>query len=305
MSNHLPIRLLGCAQAWMLVVGCFVFEVSGASAQQPEQGCCKKSKGVLAHGGNGVGRNFKVLDLDGDGFLSFEEFSKSKRLVRMPEVKRRKLFDYLDRNKDAKLDLRELRPAPPSWMVALRKEFSRLDKDQTGALDFVQFTKSSQIAKMNKGDQIRLFRRLDQNKDQRIRMKELSKIRHRGCPEIDLKKYDTNRSGGLDFDQFSKIPWVSRIPEERRKKVFGKIDLDKDGEISPREIRRSWGARRKHGPPRARPHGPHYGPPHGRSPHGKPLRGKPPHGKPPHGSPCPLSEEGSGAESSNVSPVEM
>jgi Ca2+-binding EF-hand superfamily protein len=206
--------------------------------------------------------DFKALDKDGDGFLSFEEFSQSERLLRIDEEKRRKLFDFLDRNKDGKLHMRELRPAVPRWMSSVHKEFDRLDVNKSGSLDFVEFSKASQIAKMDERERRKLFKRLDRNKDQAIQRAELrgpggpgNSREHKAHPKIDFEKYDTNQSGGLDFDEYSRLPWMSRIPEERRKMIFEKLDRDKNGEISPEEVKSAWADRRKHGPPsHARPH---------------------------------------------------
>jgi len=199
--------------------------------------------------GSEMEHQWKKMDTDEDGFLSFEEFSKSPRLVRLNESKRRKLFDYLDRNKDGKLSMRELRPSAPGWMMALRKEFKRLDTDRSRGLSYEQFSQSSKLAKMSDDERTRIFKHLDRNRDGEIQLAELSGGKHRGGPEIELEKYDLNQSGGLSFEEFSKIPWMARIPEKRRKALFQKMDLKQDGEISPREVRRAWVERRKCGPP--------------------------------------------------------
>jgi len=244
-------------------------------AEGPEVGQAKRSQRGGGPGGPGMGKsgkNFKVLDTDGDRFLSFEEFSKSERLSRMDEEKRRKLFDFLDRNKDGKLDLKELRPQQPPWLSSLRKEFNHLDTNRTGSLDFAEFSKASLISKLPERQRKKIFKRLDHNRDQQIQRSDLKGFSgsndRRACPRIDFKKYDTSKSGGLDMDEFFKMPWVSRLPEERRKMLFQKLDKNKDGEISPDEVTAHWADRRKHGPP------PHAGPYHR-----KPSRNKDPESK--------------------------
>ena len=243
--------------------GIVIFSSLMVSAEMPSVPCRdgggKPAHAGPKHGGSGMGRNFKALDEDGDGFLSFEEFSKSERLSRMDEKKRRKLFDYLDQKKDGKLHTRELRPHPPYWVVALRKEFRRWDADQSGGLDFEEFSKVPQISKMGERERKKMFKRMDRNKDQLIQRAEIKGHggpgSRKGCPKIDFKKYDTNQSGGLNFEEYSKIPWLGRIPEDRRKMLFQKLDRDHDGEISAKEVKATWAARHKHGPPpHARPH---------------------------------------------------
>ena len=230
--------------------------VAGASDPAP-QPPCKGGEGPphgkFRHGGRNMGVDFKTLDADGDGFLSFEEFSQSPRLARIDVKKRRKLFNYLDRDKDGKLRMRELRHQPPQYMQALRKDFERLDVDGSGGFDFLEFSKAPQLPKMNEAKLRLMFKRLDRNKDGHIQRSEL-KGRFRpgggnGPHHIDLKKYDVNSSGGLDFEEFSKLPWLGRIPEGRKKKLFQKLDQDNNGEVSPEEVRAVWADRRKSGPP--------------------------------------------------------
>jgi len=256
-------------RVWLLAVcGVWVLLFSSASAsgdfpcaEGPEGRKAKRSHRGGGHGGPSMGKsgkNFKVLDTDGDHFLSFEEFSKSERLSRMDEEKRRKLFNFLDRNNDGKLDLRELRPQQPPWLSSLRKEFARLDINQTGSLDFTEFSRASLISELPEWQRKKIFKRLDHNRDQQIRRSDIKGFSGSGdrwaCPRIDFKKYDTSKSGGLNVEEFFKMPWVSRLPEDRRKRLFQTLDKNKDGEISPDEVTAHWAARRKHGPSHAGSH---------------------------------------------------
>lgn len=202
-----------------------------------------------------VGRDFKALDADSDGQLSFEEFSKSERLKRIDQKKRKKLFSYLDKNEDGQLHLSELKPPPPRWMVGLTKDFNALDADKNKGLDFFEFSKSPHMAKFNEDDRTRMFKSLDRNKDQRIQLDEISghpghKLR-RPHGEIDLKTYDANQSGGLDYEEYSNLPWREGFPDEIRIKIFKKMDLNNDGEVSPDEIHQARRRLSIHGRPRA------------------------------------------------------
>lgn len=209
----------------------------------------------------GRGSNFKSLDTDTDGYLSFEEFSASERLARIEEEKRRRLFNFLDRNKDAKLEEKELKPRDHGWLSGLLKDFRRLDRDQSDALDLAEFSQAKEVAEKEEDARVAIFKRIDRNKDGVIQREELkgsgrSKSRH----DLDFKKYDTNDSGGLDYAEFSKLPFVGRLPDERRRAHFDRIDTDNNGEISrdetraaPRKSPRPPRLKDEKGPDRPRP----------------------------------------------------
>ncbi len=199
---------------------------------------------------------FEAVDANKDGVLTFEEFSQMGRLTKMDEPKRRKLFDFLDRNKDGKLHLRELQPREPSWLAPLRKGFATFDADKNGGLDLKEFSQCPQIAHKGEEVALRIFTRIDHNKNKRIERFELKwSGGPRARPPIDFAKYDSNTSGGLDFEEYSKLPLMEKIPEARRKKLFDRIDADKSGEISAGEVK---AAHKRHRHP----------PSHGKSPHG-------------------------------------
>lgn len=199
---------------------------------------------------------FEAVDANKDGVLTFGEFSQMGRLITMDEPKRRKLFDFLDRNKDGKLHLRELRPREPGWLAPLRKGFAALDTDKNGGLDLKEFSQCPQMA--HKGEDVvsRIFARADRNNNNRIERFELKwSGGPRARPTIDFAKHDSNASGGLDFEEYSKLPLMEKIPAERRKKLFERIDADKSGEISAGEVKAAHKRHRHH------------------SSHGKPQRG--------------------------------
>ncbi|BDS05535.1 hypothetical protein NT6N_05750 [Oceaniferula spumae] len=202
------------------------------------------------------GPDFKALDADQDGALNFEEFSSSERLAQLDEEKRRRLFNFLDRNKDGKVQQSELKPRAPHWLTGLAKDFNELDADKNGTLALDEFSKAKGLEKKEAAELEKSFQRLDRNKDGMLQRSELkSHLGSRPRPEMDFKKFDTNQSGGLDYEEYSKLPFVVRFPDDRRQKHFKRIDSDGNGELSPAEIHDAH--KRHHGSPRGdreRPH---------------------------------------------------
>lgn len=182
-------------------------------------------------------RAFADVDIDNDHLLTFSEFAGVKRLKNLEFEKQRQLFDFLDHDKDGYLQMRELYPPTPKWMKFARKEFSRFDTNKDGMLTAAEFSELMKFTNENKLKPAELFVRLDQNKNNGIERFELNaKPRKFNHSDADFTTHDKNTSGGLDYDEYSGMPWVCRWPEQRRKKLFERIDVDGDGELSKSEI---------------------------------------------------------------------
>jgi len=183
------------------------------------------------------GKAFADVDIDNDRQLTFSEFAGAKRLQNMDPKKQRQLFDFLDHDKDGYLQMRELYPPTPKWVKFARKEFSRFDTNKDGLLTAAEFSELMKFTNENKLDPAELFVRLDQNKNNGIERFELNtKPRRFKHSDTGFAAYDKNASGGLDYDEYAAMPWVCKWPEQRRKKLFDRIDVDGDGELSKPEI---------------------------------------------------------------------
>lgn len=180
---------------------------------------------------------FREVDIDHDRKLAFSEFKQLKRIQNMETDKQRKLFDFLDQNHDGQLEINEVHPAKRRWALSDRKEFQRFDHDGDGCLDQVEFSQFLRVSKIHGLDAAKSFERLDQNKNGKIETFELGgKFRKLNNTKLDFASHDVDGNGGLDYAEYSQIPWVIRLPGERREKLFGLIDADGNGEISLMEI---------------------------------------------------------------------
>jgi Ca2+-binding EF-hand superfamily protein len=135
------------------------------------------------------------MDLDNDRKITYEEFVKSTMLNKLPEERRKKIFDKMDRNSDGVLspadgpppgqgmrrpdDKPEGRPNPrpdgrpqrqpghPEAPNAARG-FEGIDANQDKSIDFPEFQKSAVAQRMGEDAQEDLFESIDTNKDQKI-----------------------------------------------------------------------------------------------------------------------------------------
>ncbi|MGD7652717.1 MAG: EF-hand domain-containing protein [Verrucomicrobiales bacterium] len=108
---------------------------------------------------------WKAADKDSDGMLTWEEFSEMKRVSKVPEENRRRLFERLDKNKNGMLDRREmgkLAKAPGGHPL---QRLWEMDLDKSGGVSLEEFTKGKLAAKLPAEKVVELFMKLDTNGD--------------------------------------------------------------------------------------------------------------------------------------------
>lgn len=177
-------------------------------------------------------------DLNKNGMIEFVEFSSIKRLELLDDVKRRSLYDYLDVNDDGVLQSVEFRPKRPRWLSSLREDFSRFDKDQSDDVSLEEFAQIPFLAEFKPAVREKLFGEIDGDRNGAVTVAELGRPRRgRFVEKIDFSIYDNNTSGGLDQQEYLKLPFIHRIPKDRVESLFKTIDANNDGELSSGEFK--------------------------------------------------------------------
>jgi Ca2+-binding EF-hand superfamily protein len=133
---------------------------------------------------------------------------------------------------DAKAARREgMRPFVEAW--------KRADSDQNGRISKAEFDAMPRLQNLAAEKRDKLFTRLDKNADGELRHDELAQMmkpfdgKMGGLPH--LMGLDADKSGGISFEEFKQSEFFSKLPAERQGIVFGRLDTDGDGQITPRD----------------------------------------------------------------------
>jgi Ca2+-binding EF-hand superfamily protein len=127
--------------------------------------------------------------------------------------------------------------------------FRRMDKDQDGKITKEEFFASPRMERLPEEKREEIFSRLDRDSDGMISGEEIHMMRRDAQRRArdEFRKLDENKSGGLDFAEFSKGEFFAKLPEEKRRQIFERMDTDGSGEITAED--------RPKGPPHRRADG--------------------------------------------------
>lgn len=139
--------------------------------------------------------------------------------------------------------------------------WAKADADGDGKLSLEEFGALPRIQNLPEEKREHIFKRLDKDDDGFLSREELQRIRggrgHGGHPKFRLWMLDTDKSGGVSFEEFQAGEMFKKLPLERQEKIFERLDTDGDGQLSPKDrpephFRRGEGRRGGpgHGDPR-------------------------------------------------------
>ncbi|YCM45322.1 EF-hand domain-containing protein [Verrucomicrobiaceae bacterium 227] len=182
----------------------------------------------------------KRYDANDDGKLSRAEFARGERVKDLPQEVLQKLFGRFDKDQDGFITKKELVeiPAPPGG----RQGFGRADTNKDGRITFEEFSKSTpRFADFSVERMKAMFERFDRNKDGFLDSKDHPDRHREGgrrpMPRIAIKGLDSDNNGSLSWAEFQNAPAVLSIEEKDRRRLFGRFDDDRNGELSPKELR--------------------------------------------------------------------
>lgn len=151
---------------------------------------------------------------------------------------------------------------------AFLEAWKAADRDGDGAISEEEFGMIQRLRGLPEDKRAGLFQRLDKNGNGVLDRMELERINRRqegqegpqpGMPR--LWELDSDRSGGVSFEEFSAGKIFSKLPPEKQQAVFRHLDANGDGVISPKDrpeppMRRDGGQSRPRRLDGAKPEGP-------------------------------------------------
>jgi Ca2+-binding EF-hand superfamily protein len=115
------------------------------------------------------------------------------------------------------------------------KHWSEADQNKDGKLSFAEFQKLERVSQIPADKQALLFERLDKNSNSSIEHEELhppqqDEPKERFFPI--LRQIDTNKDKQISFEEFTVSPLIRRLPADRQRQMFDRMDHNGDGILS-------------------------------------------------------------------------
>lgn len=104
---------------------------------------------------------FRQMDMNGDKNISKEEFFAAPRLERLPEEKRKVIFERLDGDGDGMISRKEISRMRNDAERKAVEGFRKLDTDGSGGLDFEEFSQGEFFSKLPERRRRQMFDRMD------------------------------------------------------------------------------------------------------------------------------------------------
>lgn len=116
---------------------------------------------------------------------------------------------------------------------AMEEMWKKADTNGDGFISAEEFAAMDRPGKLSDEKRAEIFKRIDKNGDGRIGPDEMPKGRPEGMPP--LEEVDFNKDGKIEFSEFQKLDFVARMPEERQRGLFARMDRDGDGFLTPKD----------------------------------------------------------------------
>lgn len=135
----------------------------------------------------------------------------------------------------------------------LAEFLKRADTNGDGRISRDEFMALERLTKLTDQQKSQMFARIDKNGDGFVSVDEM-RLPNRpprgggGFPRI--AESDKNRDGAVSSEEFLESRFVQRLPADRRRALFDRMDTNGDGKLSPADRRRG---EKGHGPGGRRP----------------------------------------------------
>lgn len=133
----------------------------------------------------------------------------------------------------------------------------RADTNGDGKVSRTEFMALDRLSKLSVAQRNEMFARLDKNGNGFV---EAAEMKFAGRPPTGigagprLGELDKDRDGSVNYEEFLESEFVQKLPEERRRGFFARLDRNDDGVLSPAD-RIGGGRDRGAGGPGGRPSG--------------------------------------------------
>ncbi len=228
-----------------LIAGLLLPAVYLAQAQEAAVGRKDRGKGHKDGGMRSFAETWKAADKDQDGFISIAEFVLMPRIQKLPEEKRVRIFERLDKDFNDKLGREELGHHGGGSHDGKRQHMKRLwelDADKDGGISLQEFKAGELFKKLPPGKQDRVFRRLDTDGDGVVTPRDKPRPSKNGGgskekrPQAINLKSDTNGDGVLSFEEFRSGPAMMGLSEDIQEERFEMLDRNDDLKISAEDF---------------------------------------------------------------------
>jgi len=113
------------------------------------------------------------------------------------------------------------------------------DTDHDGFISKAEFDAMPRIMNLPEEKRENLFKRLDKDGDGKLSREELAPFGkprdEKDAPMKRLWELDSDKSGGISFEEFKAGQLFMKLPPARQEAVFHRLDTDGDGVITPKD----------------------------------------------------------------------